>query len=156
MRVAPMTGETDGIEGVGRHARLCFALYGAHHAVNRLYQPLLEPLGLTYPQYLALAALWVKDGRSVGEIGAALRLETSTLTPLLKRLEAAGLVRRARATADERVVLVSLTEAGRALEARAAHVPGCVLAASGLDMEEMERLSATLDALRERLEAGGA
>lgn len=150
-----MTDEADGIEGVGRHARLCFALYGAHHAVNRLYQPLLEPLGLTYPQYLALAALWVRDGRSVGEIGAALRLETNTLTPLLKRLEAAGLVRRARGAADERVVLVSLTEAGRALEARAAHVPGCVLAASGLDLEEMERLSVTLDALRARLETHG-
>lgn len=139
--------------GLGRFARLCFALYGAQLALGRVYQPILEPLGLTYPQYLAMAALWLKDGRSVGEIAAALRLETNTLTPLLKRLDAAGLIRRTRGTADERVVMISLTEAGRALKARAEHVPGCILAASGLEVAEMERLSAQMDDLRLRLES---
>ncbi len=142
-------------EGVGRFARLCFAIYGAHHAFNRAYQALLEPLGLTYPQFLAMAALWTRDERPVGEIGRALRLETSTLTPLLKRLEAAGLIYRERAKEDERVVIVRLTEAGKALEAEAEKIPGCLLQASGLTMEEVLKMVGDLDTLRVNLSGGG-
>ncbi|QIE55237.1 MarR family transcriptional regulator [Pikeienuella piscinae] len=147
----PETTET-GPDPFGGRARLCFSIYAAHHALNRVYQPLLEALGLTYPQYLAMAALWTRDGLSVGEIGRALGLESSTLTPLLKRLEAAGLIRRERAKTDERVVTVVLTGEGRALGEKAAHVPECVLAATRLDRAEMERLSAALNELRAALD----
>lgn len=94
---------------------LCFAIYSANGAFNRAYRPMLDRLGLTYPQYLVLMALGETDGLSVGEIGAQVFLESNTLTPLLKRLEAAGHVVRRRDTADERQVRVSLTDAGRAL-----------------------------------------
>lgn len=134
-------------------AMLCFALYGAEREMLRAYQPLLAPLGLTYPQYLALLTLWRRDGQSVGEIGAALGLETNTLTPLLKRLEAAGLLRRSRAAHDERQVLVTLTEAGRALQTQAAHVPGCFAAATGLDLPELAALREALQRLRRNLQA---
>lgn len=132
-------------------AMLCFALYGAGHEMVRSYQPLLAALGLTYPQYLALLALWRTDGQSVGEIGAALGLETNTLTPLLKRLEAAGLVARSRDKRDERQVRVSLTDAGRAMQARAAHVPGCFAAATGMSLAEMAALRDALQRLRRNL-----
>ncbi|MEX2520779.1 MAG: MarR family transcriptional regulator [Paracoccaceae bacterium] len=154
-RGAEPTGEPEG-GPVGDYARLCFSVYAAHHALNRVYQPLLEDLGLTYPQYLAMAALWTRDGQTVGEIGRALQLETNTLTPLLKRLEAAGLIARARAKSDERVVVVRLSAKGAALKARAAAVPGCILAATGLEAAEMERLSAELDRLRASLKVEDA
>ncbi len=99
---------------------ICFALYSAGHAFTRLYKPLLDPMGLTYPQYLVMAVLWEKDGRTVGEIGEKLLLESSTLTPLLKRLEAAGMVRRTRDQVDERVVRIQLTPKGAALKQKAA------------------------------------
>ena len=132
---------------------LCFAVYSTGHAFNRLYKPLLEPLGLTYPQYLAMTALWEQDGQTVGEIGARLFLESSTLTPLLKRLEAAGLVQRQRDPADERQVRIRLTEEGRALQARAAHVPHCVFEATGRGLAELKELTARLERLRRSLEA---
>lgn len=141
-------------EGLGGFAALCFAIYGAQHAFTRAYRPLLEPLGLTYPQYLAMAALWTRDGRTVGEIGRVLRLETGTLTPLLQRLEAAGLIRRDRAREDERVVRLRLTEAGRALAGRAASIPRCMAEAAGLGADDARHLADALDRLRERLEGG--
>lgn len=131
---------------------LCFSLYSATHAMQRVYAPMLADLGITYPQYLALVALWQQDDQTVGALGEHLMLESSTLTPMLKRLEAAGLVSRARDPHDERQVRVRLTEAGWALRARAAAVPGCVLEAVGLSPKELIPLKQQLDALRERLE----
>lgn len=131
---------------------LCFSLYSATHAMQRVYAPMLADLGITYPQYLALVALWQQDDQTVGALGEHLMLESSTLTPMLKRLEAAGLVSRARDLNDERQVRVRLTEAGWALHARAAAIPGCVLEAVGLSPKELIPLKQQLDALRERLE----
>lgn len=123
---------------------LCFDLYSANHAFGRLYKPLLDPIGLTYPQYLVMVALWAENGLSVGEIGRKLGLESNTLTPLLKRLEASGLLTRSRDGLDERRVIVRLTREGTELSARARHVPGCVADASGLTAEEMRSLQETL------------
>lgn len=130
---------------------LCFAVYSASHAFNRLYKPLLDALGLTYPQYLVMVTLWEQDGRTVGEIGDRLLLESNTLTPLLKRLETAGLVSRRRDPADERQVRLRLTPAGLALRDKALAVPDCVLDASALTARESHRLIAEISALRDRL-----
>lgn len=130
---------------------LCFAVYSANHAFNRVYKPLLGALGLTYPQYLAMVALWEQDDQTVGGLGARLFLESSTLTPLIKRLEADGLVTRARDAEDERVVRVRLTAAGRDLRAKAEAVPGCILDASGLDAAGLARLRDQISALRDTL-----
>src|SRR6188768_3869885 len=97
---------------------LCFSLYGASMAVNRAYKPMLDELGITYPQYLVLNALWEEDGQAIGAIAERLALESSTITPLVKRLEAAGLLTRERNPHDERQVLARLTGEGRALQAR--------------------------------------
>lgn len=103
--------------------QLCFALYAASRAMTQAYQPLLAPLGLTYPQYLAMLVLWEQDGSSVKQLGERLHLDSGTLTPLLKRLENAGLVQRQRSSEDERSVVIRLTAAGKALEAQAAPIP---------------------------------
>ncbi|WP_434615785.1 MarR family winged helix-turn-helix transcriptional regulator [Tabrizicola sp. M-4] len=130
---------------------LCFALYSAAHAMQAAYKPLLDPLGLTYPQYLALSALWAEDGQTVGQIGAALMLDSNTLTPLLKRLEQAGWITRRRDSADERQVRLTLTEEGRALGARAADVPPCFLDRTGLTLDAATQMRDDLMALRDRL-----
>ncbi|HTI03639.1 MAG TPA: MarR family transcriptional regulator [Acidisoma sp.] len=130
---------------------LCFAVYSTNHAFNRVYKPLLETLGLTYPQYLVMVQLWAEDGQTVGALGGRLFLESNTLTPLIKRLEAQGLVRRARDPADERQVRVALTETGRALEARALSVPACVFAATGMELPRLQRLVEDMTALRTAL-----
>lgn len=133
---------------------LCFALYSTAHAVQSAYAPLLEPLGLTYPQYLVLSALAAQDGQTVGEIGAAVRLETNTLTPLLKRMEAAGWLTRRRDPQDERQVRLTLTEAGHGLAARAAGVPRAFAERTGLPMDQITDLRDILTALRDRLKPG--
>ncbi len=133
---------------------LCFSLYAASHAMQRVYTPLLDELGLTYPQYLVLVLLWEEDDRTVGDLGERLTLESSTLTPLLKRLEVAGLVTRTRDPGDQRQVRVRLTPAGSALRERAAAIPWCVFEASGLAPEDLDRLRGELDALRHRLSGG--
>jgi DNA-binding MarR family transcriptional regulator len=102
---------------------LCFAVYSAGHAFNRVYKPMLEKLRLTYPQYIAMVLLWERDGQTVGELGRKLLLESNTLTPLLKRLETLGNVKRQRDPLDERQVRVNLTDAGRKLRQRASHIP---------------------------------
>ncbi len=130
---------------------LCFALYSASHAFNRLYKPLLDELGLTYPQYLVMVTLWERDDRTVGEIGEQLFLESNTLTPLLKRMEAAGLVSRSRDPADERQVRLRLTDEGRALLDKARRVPPCVLEATGLTAEQARELTDQIGALRTTL-----
>lgn len=131
--------------------QLCFAIYAASLAMTRRYQPLLEPLGLTYPQYLALLVLWEQDGLTVGELGARLDLDSGTLTPLLKRLETAGLVVRARDRDDERRVLLHLTASGRSLRRRASSVPRTLAAATGCSARELADLTRQLHALRARL-----
>lgn len=133
--------------------QVCFALYSASLAMTKLYKPLLDELGLTYPQYLVMLVLWESDGLMVSELGQRLSLDSGTLTPLLKRLEAAGLVSRLRAVQDERRVHIHLTAAGRKLKARAAKVPGCVLAASQCSLPELMQLTTQLRTLRERLAA---
>jgi len=132
---------------------LCFALYSTIHAFNKVYKPLLGALNLTYPQYLAMTALWHRDGLTVKAIGEQLHLDSGTLTPLLKRLEAMGLVVRARDIADERQVLVTLTAKGRELRRRAASIPGAILDASGCSAKEMQGINADLLRLRDRLNA---
>ncbi|MFT4253840.1 MAG: MarR family transcriptional regulator [Caulobacter sp.] len=112
----------DAVEVLRLDRQLCFALYSAANRVTRLYRPLLDALGITYPQYLALLVLWEKSPRTVGEVGEALDLESSTLTPLLKRLETAGLIARGRDPQDERRVIVSLTDAGEAMRDKALEV----------------------------------
>ena len=131
--------------------QLCFALYSTSLAMTKLYKPLLEALGLTYPQYLAMLVLWEKDGLMVSELGERLYLDSGTLTPLLKRLEASGLVSRLRDVADERRVHISLTAAGRKLKTQAAKIPGCILSASQCAIPELIKLTQQVQALRERL-----
>lgn len=131
---------------------LCFAVYAAGHAFNRVYKPLLSRLGLTYPQYLVMVALWEQDDRTVGSLGTRLSLDSNTLTPLLKRLEGAGLLARTRDPADERQVRIRLTAPGRALRAQASDIPRCVLEATGLTPEDAGRLQGEIAALREALE----
>jgi MarR family transcriptional regulator, organic hydroperoxide resistance regulator len=133
--------------------QLCFALYSASLAMTKLYKPLLDELGLTYPQYLVMLVLWEGDGLMVSELGQRLSLDSGTLTPLLKRLESAGLVSRLRNAADERRVHIHLTAAGRRLKSRAAKVPACMLAASQCSIPELLQLTEQVRALRERLAA---
>ena len=130
---------------------ICFSLYAATHAMQHAYKPLLEALGLTYPQYLVLVALWSEDGQTVGQLGQALQLESNTLTPLLKRMEAQGLVTRARDSRDERQVRVSLTDAGREMQARAAAIPGCILEKSGMSLAALTALRDQVNSLRDQL-----
>jgi DNA-binding MarR family transcriptional regulator len=123
---------------------LCFALHSTAHAVHAAYAPLLQPLGLTYPQYLVLMSLSAQEGRTVGQLGTELRLDTNTMTPLLKRMEKAGLVRRGRNPQDERQVRLSLTE-------RAASVPRAFAERTGFQFSELADLRDILLALRDRL-----
>ena len=128
--------------------QLCFALYSSSLVMTKLYRPVLAALGLTYPQYLALLVLWESDAIGVGELGERLYLDSGTLTPLLKRMEAAGLLERARAAEDERRVIVTLTAAGLALRRKAEGVPLQVACATGCKLTELSGLTAQLQALR--------
>ena len=136
--------------------QLCFALYSTSLAMTRLYKPLLDALGITYPQYLVLLVLWERDGLSVSELGNRLFLDSGTLTPLLKRMQAAGLVTRQRALDDERRVHIALTEASRLLKTQAAQIPGCILNAAQCPVPELVALTRQMQALRERLRSGAA
>jgi MarR family transcriptional regulator, organic hydroperoxide resistance regulator len=133
--------------------QLCFALYSASLAMTKLYKPLLAPLGLTYPQYLVMLVLWEADGLTLSQVGERLQLDSGTLTPLLKRLEQAGLLQRLRDAADERRVLLQLTTAGRRLKRSAAAVPEAVACASGCQLAELADLTARIKALRDDLGA---
>ena len=128
--------------------QLCFALYSTGLAMNKVYRKLLRKLDLTYPQYLVMLVLWEKDEQTVSEIGARLFLDSATLTPLLKRLEAAGLVSRTRSAADERQVVIGLTHAGRAMAQEAAAIYDGVLCATGCTPSELAALKGQLDRLR--------
>ena len=131
--------------------QLCFALYSTSLAMTKLYKPLLAELELTYPQYLAMLVLWERDGLMVSELGERLYLDSGTLTPLLKRMETAGLVARIRDVQDERRVHVTLTAAGRKLKTRAQKIPGCILSASRCSLPELEQITQQLRGLRKHL-----
>src|SRR5215470_19948347 len=133
--------------------QICFAIYSTAHAFNRAYKPLLDRLGLTYPQYLVMLALWERDGVPLKDIGERLFLDSGTLTPLLKRLEAAQLIRRTRGTEDERQVLIALTPQGQALKEKARAVPQSILAASACSAGELSAMKNEIIALRDRLNA---
>ena len=133
--------------------QLCFGLYSASRAVTSLYRVVLDDLGLTYPQYLVMLALWEHDHRLVKELGTELNLDSGTLSPLLKRLHAAGLVERNRQADDERAVMVSLSDAGKALRTKAAGVPAVIGDAMGLDEAGLARMRAELDRLTQSVNA---
>ncbi|ASP20754.1 organic hydroperoxide resistance transcriptional regulator [Antarctobacter heliothermus] len=130
---------------------LCFALYSAGHAMQQAYKPLLDPLGLTYPQYLVLAALWAEDDQTLGALATQMQLASNTLTPLVKRLEAKGMLTRRRDPADERQVRIALTKTGRALQAHSVEVSRCFLDRTGLSMEQAIRLRDDVLGLRDTL-----
>ncbi|MFC0219042.1 DNA-binding MarR family transcriptional regulator [Pseudochelatococcus lubricantis] len=131
--------------------QLCFSLYATSMAINRLYKPLLDQLGITYPQYLVLNVLWEEDGRSIGAIATRLDLEPSTITPLVKRLEAAGLVTRTRRQDDERGVLVALTARGRDLRTESRCLGEALFAHAGMAAEEMIALNREVRRLHQAL-----
>ncbi len=133
--------------------QLCFALYSASLQMTKLYQPVLRPLGLTYPQYLVLLVLWETDALGVGELGVRLFLDSGTLTPLLKRMETAGLLSRDRDADDERRVIVMLTARGRALRRKAEGIPLQVAGAADCPVTELAALTAQLHRLRANLTA---
>jgi len=135
---------------------LCFALYSTGFAFNRVYRRPLRRLGLTYPQYLVMVALWGEDAVTVGRLAERLCLDTSTLTPLLKRLEALRLLTRRRSEADERRVIVALTEQGRAMQLEAADVTRCITESAGLSARDLARLTREVRALRVNLEGAAA
>ncbi len=131
--------------------QFCFALYSASHAMTKTYKPMLDSLGLTYPQYLVMLVLWEQDAILVKDIGARLFLDSGTLTPLLKRLEANGLVSRNRNPLDERQVRVALTDQGRALRSRAEAIPEQVLCASGQELAALGSMRKELSRVRDEL-----
>ena len=131
--------------------QLCFALYAASRAMTARYRPMLDAIGLTYPQYLVMMLLWEEDNQTVGQLGTRLFLDSGTLSPLLKRLTTAGLVTRNRRLEDERSVSISLTDAGRALRDRAEAISGEIICALDLDREEFSELKAKLQLVTDRM-----
>lgn len=148
---SPLAGA--GTDSLRLDRQLCFSLYSAQLAMTRAYRPLLEKLGLTYPQYLVLLALWERDGETVSALSERLCLDSGTLTPLLVRLQEQRLVRRERGAQDARQVLIHLTAAGRSLEERAVAVRTQVMDATGLSPRGLDDLKVQLLALRARLSA---
>ena len=132
--------------------QLCFALYSTSLLMTKVYKPLLQELNLTYPQYLAMLVLWERDGLTVGEVSSKMLTDPGSLTPLLKRLEAEGLITRTRSKEDERVVQLRLTEQGKGLHGKARKIPHCILAASGISMEQLRDLQQDLVGLRSNLQ----
>ncbi|WP_317204340.1 MarR family transcriptional regulator [Janthinobacterium sp.] len=131
--------------------QLCFALYSTSLAMSKLYRKLLRPLGLTYSQYLVMMVLWEKDALTVSEVGERLFLDSATLTPLLKRMEAAELISRVRAASDERQVIISLSPRGDQLRHQAALLPAAILGATQCRLDDVLQLKQQLDALRATL-----
>jgi DNA-binding MarR family transcriptional regulator len=140
-------------DGLELDKQVCFALYSATRAVTQLYRPVLDALGLTYPQYLVMLVLWERGASLVKELGQALELDSGTLSPLLKRLEAQGYVRRERCTDDERAVRIHLTDTGAALRTRASGVPRRIAGATGMELVELESLRQNLVRLAETVSA---
>jgi len=142
---------TDPQQALRLDNQLCFALYSTSLAMNKLYRKLLRKLGLTYSQYLVMMVLWERDGLTVSEVGERLFLDSATLTPLLKRMEQAGLLTRARAASDERQVIISLTPEGDQLRQQAAGLPQSILNASQCSLDQIVGMKQQLDALRDSL-----
>ncbi|MDC5069807.1 MarR family winged helix-turn-helix transcriptional regulator [Acinetobacter baumannii] len=128
--------------------QLCFLIYSTNLALNQLYRKLLTPLGITYPQYLVMLVLWEKDEITVSEIGSKLFLESSTLTPILKKLEALQLLNRTRSKKDERQVIITLSEKGKKLKEQAVNIPTHILEASSCDTATLLGLKDQLTQLR--------
>ncbi|MEJ8476711.1 MarR family winged helix-turn-helix transcriptional regulator [Roseibium algae] len=152
--IAPEKVETEimpDVQGLQLDQFLCFSLYSATHAMHRVYKPLLTDIGLTYPQYLAMTVLWQKDKILVGDLGDQLHLESNTMTPLLKRLEGMELLTRTRDKKDERQVRIALTRKGRSLKQKTKTLAACILAATGLPMDEVIELQGRIMTLRNNL-----
>ena len=141
------TGVADDVDVLALENQVCFALAVASRSVIALYRPVLEPLGLTHPQYLVMLALWQQDPRSVKDLGAALQLEPATLSPLLKRLESSGLIDRRRSATDERRLDVTLTPQGRGLRSRAESIPQTMIEQLGMPVSELQAMQASLTAI---------
>ena len=146
-----MTEQTPATPGLDE--QICFALYNASRAITLRYRDLLTPLGITYPQYLVLLVLWEGGEIGVSGLGARLQLDSGTLSPLLRRLESAGLVTRTRSGHDERTVSVSLTARGRSLQGEAAHIPAQICAATGLDRPDLQVLQQQIATLADSVRA---
>ena len=155
MAKRPVLRGTAGSTSLELGEQLCFALYSASRAMSKVYRRLLDPLGLTYPQYLVMLVLWERDGLTVTDVGERLYLDSATLTPLLKRLQSAGLVTRTRASSDERQVLIALTSAGRRLKVKATALPASILRAADCQAAELTSLHARLESLRAKLFENG-
>jgi DNA-binding MarR family transcriptional regulator len=151
MSQAPKQAMPPNFNALALENQFCFALYSASHAMTKTYKPLLDRLGLTYPQYLVMLVLWEQDGILVKDIGARLFLDSGTLTPLLKRLEAGGLLARNRDPQDERQVRISLSDEGRKLRTLAEQIPEAVLCASGQKLDTLGRLRGELATVRDDL-----
>jgi DNA-binding MarR family transcriptional regulator len=149
----PEETRTAGSDALRLNRQVCFAMYSASRAATAVYRPMLEELGLTYPQYLAMLVLWEAEPRSVRDLGEELGLDSGTLSPLLKRLESLGFVERRRSAEDERRVEIFLTDAGAALRARAGGIPQRLADAAGLTPAELDQLRETLGRLSEALHA---
>ena len=146
---APLASSLASFIPLDKH--VCFALYSASLAMTKVYKPLLKSLGLTYPQYLVMLTLWERDAQRVSDIGESLYLDSGTLTPLLKKMEAAGFVERLRSKEDERQVIVSLTIKGRKLKEKSLSIPACVLEASGCELPALQSIAEQLKVLRSNL-----
>jgi DNA-binding MarR family transcriptional regulator len=156
MSDAPPAAVTDQPDLLALERQVCFALAVANRSVLAVYRPLLEPMGLTHPQYLVLLALWEQAPRSVKDISGALQLDSATLSPLLKRLASAGLISRTRNSSDERQLAIDLTAAGRRLRAKAELIPAAVVARLGVEVTELEALHAALTRVNAAARAAGA
>lgn len=143
-------------DGLDLESQFCFALYSATLALGKMYAPVLADLKLTYPQYLVMLVLWREDGPTVRALGEQLHLNSGTLTPMLKRMEQAGLVRRSRDRKDERLVRTELTDAGRDLRARALHIPCAIAEVIGLPPDRLVQLKDELQGIRQALEVDEA
>lgn len=132
--------------------QLCFVFYAASRAITQIYRPLLDEINLTYPQYLVMLVLWERDNLSVNEIGNLLKLDSGTLTPLLKKLESKKLIKRTRDRDDERKVIISLLPEGKALKKKAVSIPELLLCRSGLSLNEFKALKKTISELVERIQ----
>ena len=149
---SPLSDPSVPDDGLRLDQQLCFALYSASLAMTKVYRPLLDALGLTYPQYLVMLVLWERGTVSVGELGERLNLDSGTLTPLLKRLETQGRLVRSRGVDDERRVDIRLTDEGRALREQARTIPPRILAGAGCTLDELGTLTRRLQALRQTLQ----
>lgn len=152
----PMPTETEVVDPLALDRQVCFALAVTNRAVLSVYRPLLEPMGLTHPQYLVMLALWEQSPRTVKGIAEALQLDSPTLSPLLKRLEATGMLIRSRSATDERVLEVHLSDEGAALRSRAEAIPGAVVGRLGVDLAELEHLRVALARINASAVSAGA